>query len=153
MVITVISELHYSSNLSGWYLGFYILRTTNFFNMGSYNERKVEILRYISEHQTRPHGICPLELERNLGIPHTLAKVLLHNYRRQKLLFKRRRASYRISKRGLARLEYLEKRLDITDVTGIDIGLNHNKPLPKPQSEIIQKYLALGGTTYPGFTL
>ncbi len=117
----------------------------------SYNQRKLKILKYASEHLGK--SITPMELELNLEIPHDVAKVLLHYYRKQKIFRYRRRAHYYISQRGLARLEYLEKRIDIEEVTGIAIGLNHHAPLPKPSHEILRKYQELGGTVYSGFTL
>ncbi len=117
-----------------------------------YGKRKIEVLRYVAKH---PSGISPSELGKALKINYDLARALLYKYRRQKLLTRRKRGVYRISQRGRDRLRYLEQRLKIGEVTGIDIGLNHHKDYshPLPIWEIMKQYQALGGIVYPGFAL
>lgn len=110
-----------------------------------YDIRKLEVLNYAA---TAGRGITPTDIRYAFRIEPNLARFLLFHYRKQRLFNRRKRGVYTISARGKKRLEYLKLRQDISSLV-CDIGLNHNKALPKPFWEISKIYTEKTGMTIP----
>ncbi len=116
-----------------------------------YNVRKLQVLKLAA----RMNGkLTVKDVQFNLGVTPLNARQLLFHYRNEDLFTHPKRGTYRLAKRGRARLTYLETRQQISKVTGVDIGLNHHKPLPVSVFKLADMYRqATGGQPFPSISL